>query len=75
MCFGMSIRSKNEDYDTHRTDDYGMEPPKLVEVGKRTFYEWMKMKGKLGGQHKVPRVAMRPEMGEELLEISESLSG
>ena len=66
-----SIRKGNEDYDTHRTDDFGMEPPALIEVAPGTFYEWMKLKGKLGGQHKVPRVAMTPAMAEELLAISE----
>jgi hypothetical protein len=69
-----SIRAENEDYDTHRTDDYGMEPPSLIAVAQRTFYEWMKEKGKLGGQNKVPRVTMRLEMGEELLAVSKRLS-
>jgi hypothetical protein len=68
-----SIRRENEDYDTHRTGDYGLLAPQLVKVAPRTFYEWMKAKGKLGGQHKVPRVAMSPEMAEELLEISRRL--
>jgi hypothetical protein len=70
-----SIRTVNEDYDTHRTDDYGMDPPTLVPVAAGAFYEWMKSKGKLGGQHKVPRVARGDEMESELLAISERLSG
>jgi hypothetical protein len=69
-----SIRSKNEDYDTHRTDDYGMEPPILIRAPSGTFFEWMKRKGKLGGQHKVPRVAMNPQMGDELVGITMELS-
>jgi len=70
-----SIRRENEDYDTHRTDDYGMVPPILIPLAKGTFYAWMKQKGKLGGQHKVPRVAPTDEMADELLAISQSLSG
>jgi hypothetical protein len=70
-----SIRRENEDYDTHRTDDYGLEPPILVPVAARTFYTWMKRRGKLGGQHKVPRVARSAEMADELLEISRSPGG
>jgi hypothetical protein len=66
-----TIRKGNEDYDTHRTDDYGMEPPLLIQARPGTFYEWLKVKGKLGGQHKVPRVAVNPAMGEELMAISE----
>jgi len=65
-----SIRAENEDYDAHRTDDYGLLPPELVRLAPGTFYEWMKSKGKLGGQHKVPRVDRSGAMGDELLEIS-----
>lgn len=68
-----SIRSENEDYDTHRTNDYGLAPPSLVALARGTFYEWMKRRGKLGGQHKVPRVARSDDMGEELLAISEAI--
>ena len=70
-----SIRRENEDYDTHRTGDYGLLPPQLIPVAPRTFYEWMKAKGKLGGQNKVPRVAMSATMAEELVEISRRLGG
>lgn len=51
-----SIRTKNEDYDTHRTDDYGLAPPKIEVLADGTFYRWMESRGKLGGQHKIPRV-------------------
>jgi hypothetical protein len=68
-----SIRAENEDYDTHRTDDYGLAPPILIPVAKGTFYEWMKRQGKLGGQNKVPRVARTPEAAEKVLEISREL--
>jgi len=70
-----SIRRENEDYDVHRRDDFGLDPPRLVAVAPRTFYTWMKRKGKLGGQHKVPRVVRSDEMGRELLAVSEELSG
>ncbi len=69
-----SIRRVNEDYDTHRTDDYGLDPPEIVALAPRTFYTWMERKGKLGGQHKVPRVVSSPEMADELLAISRELA-
>jgi hypothetical protein len=65
-----SIRAENEDYDTHRQDDYGMAPPELVVVPDGTFYAWMKSKGKLGGQHKVPRVARDEAMFDELMALA-----
>ena len=70
-----SIRSENEDYDTHRRDNYGLEPPVLVPAANGTFYAWMKQKGRLGGQHKVPRVVRSDDMAEELLALSRQLSG
>jgi len=70
-----TIRAENEDYDTHRANDFGLEKPLLMPVARGTFYEWMKSKGKLGGQHKVPRVARSAAMVDELLAISQTLAG
>lgn len=61
------IRKDSEDYDAHRTNDYGLLPPELIAVPRGTFYAWMKSKGKLGGQHKVPRVAREVKMADEIL--------
>ena len=36
--------------------DIGMIGPRLVEVPAGSFYRWMRDSGKLGDQHKVPRV-------------------
>ena len=47
--------SNNLDYDSHRKSDLGLLPPRVVAVPPGTFYEWMKRRGKLGGQNKVPR--------------------
>ncbi|MCY2926002.1 MAG: GH3 auxin-responsive promoter family protein [Planctomycetota bacterium] len=69
-----AIRAENEDYDTHRTDDYGLEPPILIPLAPGTFYAWMKQKGKLGGQHKVPRVARTAQTPDELLALSGGLA-
>ncbi len=55
-----AIRQASEDYDTHRTGDFGLAPPEIVRVPPRTFYAWMKQRGHLGGQHKVPRVLDDP---------------
>ena len=65
-----SIRKRNEDYDTHRTHDFGLDPPSIETVTDGTFYRWMESRGKLGGQHKVPRVLKSPSEGEELLALS-----
>jgi GH3 auxin-responsive promoter len=46
----------NEDYAAHRAGGYGMSPPRIHPVPAGTFAAWMKSRGQLGGQHKVPRV-------------------
>lgn len=62
-----SLRSRNEDYAAHRSGDYGMSPPILVEVAQGTFYGWMRERGQLGAQHKVPRVLRSEEQAVGLL--------
>lgn len=60
----------NLDYKTHRHNDLQMTPPRLDILGPGTFYAWAARHDKLGGQHKVPRVALTQAMVDELLELS-----
>jgi hypothetical protein len=46
----------NEDYDAHRKGDLTMQAPEVVPVRRGGFADWMRSQGKLGGQHKVPRM-------------------
>lgn len=46
----------NEDYRVHRERGYGMQEPHIHATPPGTFARWMKSRGKLGGQHKVPRI-------------------
>ena len=46
----------NEDYAAHRAEGFGLNPPRVHPVPPGTFAAWMKRRGQLGGQHKVPRV-------------------
>lgn len=46
----------NEDYQAHRRGNVGMQSPKVSIVRRGGFARWMQSKGKLGGQHKVPRI-------------------
>jgi len=66
-----TIRDRNEDYDTHRSDDYGLAPPRVEVLQSGTFYRWMERQGKLGGQHKVPRVLTEPRRSDELVALSQ----
>ncbi len=69
-----TLRRGSHYYQVHREHDFGMGPPVVTQVAPRTFYSWMKQRGQLGGQHKVPRVLQSDTMEEELLAVSTSLS-
>ena len=50
------LTETNEDYAAHRAEGFGLNPPRVHVVRPGTFAAWMKQRGQLGGQHKVPRV-------------------
>lgn len=52
-----TLREINSDYDAKRHKDMALHPPIIHAVKKGTFHEWMKKRGKLGGQNKVPRLS------------------
>jgi hypothetical protein len=56
------LAEKNEDYESHRAGDYGMRAPAVHVAGPGTFAAWMKSRGRLGGQNKVPRVINDPDL-------------
>ena len=43
--------------------------PKINQAKSGLFYQWLKSKNKLGGQHKVPRMSNKRDFLEELLEL------
>lgn len=50
------LMEENADYDAKRKDNLNIGFPKLSIAANGTFQQWLKAKGKLGGQHKVPRL-------------------
>jgi len=50
------LQDENDDYRAHRSGDFGVGPPTLVVGPPGIFAAWMKSRGKLGGQNKVPRI-------------------
>jgi hypothetical protein len=62
-----TLRDINSDYDAKRTQNIALVAPKIHAVGQDTFYEWMRSRGKLGGQNKVPRLSNSREYVEGIL--------
>ena len=51
------LREINSDYDAKRYRDLALQIPVIHQVKKGSFHSWMKKRGKLGGQNKVPRLS------------------
>lgn len=69
MILDTKLREINSDYDAKRHKDIALEAPLIHKVAKGTFYDWMKRRGKLGGQNKVPRLANHRDYLDDLLEM------
>lgn len=70
-----TLQSLNSDYEAKRYKDISLQPLEIITAHGGTFYEWLKQKGKLGGQHKIPRLSNDRNHIEELLAIDRQLSG
>jgi hypothetical protein len=66
---------RNEDYESHRSGGFGLNPPSILPVQPGLFAAWMKSRGKLGGQNKVPRVITKTEMLDELIQFAKGYIG
>jgi hypothetical protein len=66
------LADANDDYRTHRARDFGMATPLVVAVASGTFAEWMRRRGRLGGQNKVPRVILDEDLLADLLALAET---
>lgn len=64
-----TLREVNSDYDAKRKHDLALIEPKVHSVQQGTFYDWMKRRGKLGGQNKVPRLSNSREYVEDILKM------
>jgi len=56
----------NEDYQAHRVGDLTMRAPEVWSVQRGGFADWMRAHGKLGGQHKLPRMDNTGRLTDEL---------
>ncbi|MEN7546558.1 GH3 auxin-responsive promoter family protein [Rapidithrix thailandica] len=68
-----TLRKVNSDYDAKRYMDIALVKPVVHAAPEHTFYQWMKKRGKLGGQNKVPRLANNREYLDDLLTMMASL--
>ncbi len=63
------LQEVNSDYEAKRFQSIALEMPIVHQVSEGTFYNWMKKRGKLGGQHKVPRLSNSREYLDDILDL------
>jgi hypothetical protein len=68
-----NLQAINSDYEAKRHKNIALSLPKVVAVKKGCFHEWLKRKGKLGGQHKIPRLSNERDYVEQIKLINEEL--
>ena len=65
-----SLQQLNSDYEAKRYKDITLQPLQLVVARRGVFDDWLRQKGKLGGQHKVPRLNNQRTIIEEILTLN-----
>ncbi len=65
-----ALQSINSDYEAKRFKNMALEMPKVHNLPEGTFYNWLKKKGKLGGQHKVPKLCNDRKYIDDILKLT-----
>jgi hypothetical protein len=63
------LQELNSDYEAKRFHDVTLQHLEVIKARTGLFNDWLKSKGKLGGQHKIPRLSNSRKNLEELLEL------
>lgn len=63
------LQAINSDYEAKRFHDITLQPLEIVVARKGQFDDWLRSKGKLGGQHKIPRLSNNRKTIEEIMGV------
>jgi hypothetical protein len=69
-CLDNHLQNINSDYEAKRFNNMTLNAPKVHMAKEGLFYDWLKKRDKLGGQHKIPRLSNHRTYVEELLEMN-----
>ena len=64
------LQEINSDYEAKRYKDITLQPLEIIPARQGLFNDWLKSKGKLGGQHKIPRLSNTRSFIEEILSMN-----
>ena len=65
-----TLKEVNSDYEAKRQNNLALQPLEIIVARPNLFHDWLDSKGKLGGQHKVPRLSNTREYIEEMLKLN-----
>lgn len=71
--FDEELKKLNSDYEAKRYKDFNLALPEIIIARPGLFYDWLKSRGRLGGQSKVPRLVNGRELMDELIQLNRSL--
>ena len=66
-----ALQKINSDYEAKRYKDITLQPLEIIKARSGVFNDWLRQKGKLGGQHKIPRLSNKREYIEQILALNE----
>jgi hypothetical protein len=69
----LELQKVNSDYEAKRYKNITLALPILTVAKEKLFYDWLKAKGKIGGQNKVPRLANNRQYLDELLILNDKM--
>ena len=65
-----TLQNLNSDYEAKRHKDITLQPLEIIVGRTNLFHDWLSSRGKLGGQHKVPRLANNRSIIEEVIALN-----
>ncbi len=65
------LQELNSDYEAKRFKDITLQHLEIIRARRGLFDEWLKSRGRLGGQHKIPRLSNDRDTIERLLALNE----
>ena len=65
-----ALKTLNSDYEAKRYHNMILRPPIVRQLATGTFYRWLKERGKLGGQNKVPRLSNDRKYLDDIKELA-----
>ncbi|GAA3765861.1 GH3 auxin-responsive promoter family protein [Flavobacterium ginsengiterrae] len=64
-----TLQTLNSDYEAKRYNNMTLNPLVINVARENLFYDWLKERDKLGGQHKIPRLSNQRDYLEQLKEM------